>query len=114
MTVNKKIENALSNLVDGNIWPDAVPKENSTTEWITYVAPKTPVEYGDDEDRSWVAMVNVHYVHKGRVNYLKTEKEIRSRLRKAGFSLLYSDGFYDDDLASSHVIINANVVEDGD
>ena len=114
MTINKKIENALSKLVNGNIWPNVVPKENSTKEWITYVVPKMPIEYGDDVDQTWLIQVNIHYVHKGIVNHLKMEKELRNRLREAGFSVTYCEPLYDDGTTATHIIINANILEDGD
>lgn len=114
MNVNQRIEKALSKTVNGNIWPNVVPKENSTTEWITYVVPKMPIEYGDDVDQEWLVMVNIHYVHKGVFNYLKKEKEIRDRLREAGFSITYCEPLYDDGTTATHILINANIVEDGD
>lgn len=114
MTVNQKIEKALSKLVGGNIWPDVVPKEDSTTEWITYTIPSMPVEYGDDRDMIWEALVTIHYVHKGKINYLDMKKKIVDQLRQAGFSVTYVDPFYDDGLASSHIIINANILEESD
>lgn len=112
MALTSKIEASLSDLVKGNIWPDACPKENAKKEWIVYTLIQAqPREYGDDVDGEWGEMYQIHYVCAGQINYLKMKDEIRSRLRKSGFSLISLQAFYDDMAQSSHVIVAVDALE---
>jgi hypothetical protein len=84
-TVNRKIEQALSDLVNGNIWPMAAP-EDKPDEYITYNPEYSAAEdFGDDIDAEWMYYMQIHYIKQGNPNTLTIRKQIRSRLRSAGF-----------------------------
>ena len=47
MNVNQKIENALSDLAAGNIWPLACPLEEKPNTFAVYMIERTtPADYG--------------------------------------------------------------------
>lgn len=88
MNVNQKIEEALSNLVNGNIWPLSKPEETETDNWIIYNPEiDIPDNFGDDTPQDWVHHIQVHWFKKGTANYLKARKEIRKILMNEGFSI---------------------------
>lgn len=93
MNVNQKIEEALSDLVNGNIWPLACPLESRPDEFIVYLPEdERPVEFGDDNDLVWVHYMEINWFKRDRsskkpVNYLATRKQIRQRLKEKGFSV---------------------------
>lgn len=88
MNVNQKIEKALSDLVNGNIWPLSKPEESEVDNWITYNPEiDVPDNFGDDIPLEWIHHMQIHWFKKGIVNYLRTRKDIRKILMEAGFSI---------------------------
>ena len=120
MNANQKIEAALSELVDGNIWPLSKPEESNPDNWITYNPEiDLPGDFGDDTPLEWVQHFQIHWFKKGVANYLKTRKIMRKLLVLAGFSISditclkegkresASSGEY------THLIFSCSIIEDG-
>lgn len=113
MNVNQKIEKALSEIVNGNIWPLSCPLEEKPDKWITYLPElETPSLQGDDEDLEWTHYIQIHWFAKGQVNYMGARREIRSLLRGAGFSVTDIVYHYETDTGITHLIFSCNIVED--
>lgn len=117
MSINQKIEAALSDLVDGNIWPVTCPQEQPPEEWITYISDReTPEEFGDGEDLEWVYHLQVHWFKKSNgtaaVNYLHIRKKIRSRLKDAGFTVSEIVPLYEQDTHVTHLVVYCSIIED--
>lgn len=121
MNVNQKIENALSSIVDGNIWPLSCPLESKPDKWITYLPElETPSLNGDDIDLEWTHYMQVHWFTKGQVNYMSVRKNIRKLLRDAGFSVTDIDYYYEHDgtvaspsgMGITHLVFSCNIEED--
>lgn len=113
MNVNQKIEDALADLVNNNIWPLSCPKETPPEEWITYNPElETPRLFGDDTDLEWMHYMQLHWFKKGQQNYLQIRKKIRQRLREAGFTVTESVSMYEKDTKTTHLIISCNIEED--
>lgn len=123
MTVNEKIEAALSDLVDGNIWPLQCPLEVYPDEWITYQSElDAPEEFGDDQDLEWVHHMQIHWFAKGHVDYYPVRTAFRERLKTAGFTI---DGFtyafetqtsatHETDSKNTHLVCTCSIIEDMD
>lgn len=121
MNVNQKIENALSDLVDGNIWPLSCPLESKPLKWITYLPElEKPSLHGDDKDLEWTHYMQIHWFAKGQINYMKIRNQIRSKLRNAGFSVTDIDYDYESEstvtspsgTGTTHLIFSCNIEED--
>ena len=117
MNVNQKIENALSDMVDGNIWPLSCPLEVPPDEFITYLPEEeAPEDFGDNEDLEWVHYMQVHWFKRSEsrkpVNYINRRKQIRSALKDVGFSV--SDIFtcYEKDTGYTHLVFSCNIREE--
>lgn len=113
MTVNQKINSAVSDLVKGKAWPNTYPKEEEPNEYIVYYPlEEVPSDYGDDSDLTWVHFMAVHWIKKGNVNYTKIRNDLRSRLEGAGFNVTQIVPGYDHDSKTTHVIVNCNIIEE--
>lgn len=117
MNVNQKIENALNDLVDGNIWPLSCPMEELPEEYIVYNPElEQPEDFGDDTDLAWVQYMQIHWFKKGEsrkpVNYIAKRREIRSRLKTAGFSLSGIQVLFEENTGYTHLCFLANIVEE--
>ena len=113
MNVNQKIENALADLVDGNIWPLSCPLETPPERWITYLPESEALALeGDDDDLEWIHYMQVHWFAKGKVNYMDIRKDIRKRLRAADFSVTDIDYMYEKDTGITHLIFMCNILEE--
>ena len=111
-SVNRKIEQALNGLVDGNIWPLTTPKEQDPEEYITYNPEDESAEdYGDDQDTSWIYYMQVHYVKQGQPNTLRIRKQIRKALRRAGFTVTSIDEASEDGKLT-HLIFSCYIEEE--
>lgn len=114
MNVNQKIENALSELVDGNIWPLSKPEEVSPDNWITYNPEiDLPADFGDDEALEWIQHIQIHWFKKGVANYLKARKEIRKILLETGFlinDITCLKEKTNDEI--THLVFSVNIPED--
>ena len=80
MNVNQKIENALSDLAAGNIWPLACPLE----EWIQHL------------EITWFSR-SASGSKRKPVNYLAAEEKIIAALETAGFTVKNSIPGYEGD-----------------
>ncbi len=117
MNVNQKIETALSDLVENNIWPLSCPLEEPPDEWIVYNPElEAPGDFGDNEDLEWVHYMQVHWFQKGdgkrAANCVRVRKTIRTRLKEAGFSLSDIVTLFEKDTGITHLVFSCNIVED--
>lgn len=113
MTVNQKIEQALSDIVNANIWPLVCPLETPPDTWITYLSElDAPEEFGDDRDLEWVHHMQVHWFKKGQVNYFSVRKAIRKALRDAGFTMENIIYTYEKDTKTTHLIFTCSITEE--
>ena len=117
MNVNQKIEEALSDLVNGNIWPLSCPLEITPDEFIVYLPEnESPADFGDDEDLAWLHYMEVNWYKKGEsrkaVNYINTRKQIRSALKSAGFSVSNILTMHEKDTGYTHLIFLCSIQED--
>ena len=95
MNVNQKIENALSDLVAGNIWPLACPLEEKPNTFAVYMIERTtPADYGDDSHSEWIQHLEITWFSRSAsgskrkpVNYLAAEEKIIAALETAGFTV---------------------------
>lgn len=111
MNVNQKIETALDSLVAGKIWPQTCPEPNCPDKYIVYNPElEEPGCYADDEDMDWLHHMQVHLYVRG--NYLALRKQIRSRLRKAGFILTDITTLYEKESGFSHLIFSCTIEEE--
>lgn len=102
MSINKIIENAVGDLVSGNIWPLCCPLDSPPDCYIVYNPElEEPGLYADDEDCDWVHYMQVHLYTKG--NYINLRKTIRSALRNAGFSVTGIETLYEKDTKYYHL-----------
>ena len=105
MSTGTKLEAALSEITDGNIWPFVCPLEIEPDMWITYFPEKEqPVDYGDGVSQEWMFSWQVHWFAKGTQDYMNIRKDIRSALEEAGFSvtsILYS---FEQDTKIMHLV----------
>ncbi|MCD7736964.1 MAG: DUF3168 domain-containing protein [Lachnospiraceae bacterium] len=119
MTVNQKIESALSELVNGNIWPLVCPLETEPAQWITYQPElEAPEEFGDDTDLEWVHYMQIHWFAKsdgggkGAADYIAARSEIRNRLKTAGFCIESFTQTYEHDTRTTHMVCCCNIIEE--
>lgn len=85
MNVNQKLESALTELVNGNIWPLAKPENENPDVFITYNSQGDYADYGDNADTEWEHDMQIHWFAKGHADYVTPRKQIRQALREAGF-----------------------------
>ena len=104
MNANQKVENAISRLVDGKIWPLACPLEEKPDTFAVYMIERTtPADYGDDVHGEWVQHLEVTWFSravaggKKPVNYLAAEEKIIAALDQAGFTVKKSTPGYEKD-----------------
>lgn len=105
MNVNQKIENALSDLTSGNIWPLACPLEEKPDTFAVYIVERmVPADYGDDAHKEWIQHLEITWFSRTAsgskrkpVNYLTAEEQIIARLEKAGFTVKDSVPGYEKD-----------------
>ncbi|MDO5345302.1 MAG: hypothetical protein Q4E91_06115 [Lachnospiraceae bacterium] len=117
MNVNQIIEGALSDLVNGNIWPLSCPLETPAAEYIVYNPElEKPEIFGDDTDLEWTHYMQIHWYKKGDgkkpANYIEKRKEIRSRLRNAGFTMSDIQEFFEKDTGFTHLCFSCNIEEE--
>ena len=105
MNVNQKIENALSDLAEGNIWPLACPLEEKPNTFAVYMIERTtPADYGDDSHCEWIQHLEITWFSRSAsgskrkpVNYLAAEEKIIVALETAGFTVKNSIPGYEGD-----------------
>lgn len=113
MNVNQKIENALSELVSGRIWPLKCPYDSPTDCYIVYNPElEEPGYHADDEDQEWVHYMQIHLFVKG--NYMDLRRKIRGTLRSAGFELTGIETMYEKDTGYNHLCFECYIEEDDD
>ena len=61
MTTNRRIENALSSLVSGNIWPLSKPVKEDPDMYIVYNPENENLDYGDDQDQDTEMSYQIHW-----------------------------------------------------
>ena len=122
-TVESKIITALTDYVDGHIWPLSKPAEENPDTFIVFKPELlAPEDYGDDEDLEWLAYMQIHWYAKGHADPNPAKRAICTALKRAGFtieSIPVSE--YESENGSSaqgiqtgwtHVCILANIPED--
>ena len=117
MNVNQKIEAALSDLVENNIWPLNCPLETLPDKWIVYNPElEMPGDFGDNEDLEWVHYMQVHWFQKGdgkcAANCTRIRRTIRKRLKEAGFSLSDIVTLFEKNTGITHLVFSCNILED--
>lgn len=111
MNVNQKIENALSEIAKGNIWPLRCPYDSQPDMYIVYNPElEEPGYYADDEDQEWTQHMQVHLYVKG--NYVDLRKMIRKCLRKAGFTVTGIETPYEKDSRYFHLCFECYIEEE--
>lgn len=120
MNINQYIEAALSDYVRGNIWPLVCPLEQQPNEFITYAPEEdTPEDFGDDEDTEWVYRMEINWFKRGPsrlkpANYIKARRDIRSRLKAAGFTVTNILPYHENDTGFTRLTFLAWITEDDD
>lgn len=120
VNVNQRLEQALSDLVKGDIWPLSRPPDEKGDEYIVYNPElETPEEFGDDEDLEWTQYMQVHWFKKGTgrtraVNCTEARKKIRKRLRENGFSVSEIRTFFEKDTGFTHLCVSCNTLEEAE
>jgi hypothetical protein len=111
MNVNQKIENALSEIAKGNIWPLCCPFDSQPDMYIVYNPElEEPGYYADDEDYEWTQYMQVHLYVKG--NYIGLRKDIRQSLKSAGFIVTGIETFYEKDSRYYHLCFECYIEEE--
>ena len=111
MNVNQKIENALSGIVGGDIWPMKCPYDSPPDTYIVHNPEyEEPGYHADDEDQAWIHYMQVHLFAKG--NYLNLRSRIRSALRDAGFILTRIEPMYEKDTGYNHLCFECWIEEE--
>ena len=87
MNINQKIITALSDLVDGNIWPLSKPVDEDPDIFIVFNPENEYLDYGDDRDLEVDTSMQIHWFAKGHADYTSPRIQIRDALRDAGFLL---------------------------
>ncbi len=85
MNVNQKMTAALSDIVDGNIWPLVKPANEDPDVFIVYNSQGDYADLGDNQDLEWEHNMQVHWYAKGHADYITPRKQIRDALRQHGF-----------------------------
>ena len=114
MTINERIESALSSVVS-NIWALSCPIEQAPDEYIVYNPEAERVEvYADDEDIGWIDDMQIHYFVKNHgkskkpVNYLRKKDQICNSLRAAEFLLNDISVFFEKESGYTHVVFSVS------
>lgn len=109
MTVNQIIEESLKGIVD-NIWPLCCPLGLKPESYIVYNTEiETPGLYADDGDEEWTSYLQVHLFTKE--NYTDIRKDIKDRLREAGFIITDIQTFYEEDTGYYHLCFSCYIEE---
>ena len=111
MNVNQKIERALSELVNGKIWPLKCPYDSKPECYIVYNPElEEPGYHADDTDYEWVQYMQIHFFTKG--NYIDMRRKIRAALRKAEFTMTWIETLYEKDTEYNHLCFECYEEED--
>ena len=82
--------------------------EGDADEYIVFnYADERPIISGNDTDLIGRTIVHVHYFTKG--NPQQNKKAIRRLLRAAGFIIISTAEFYEDDTRYTHVVVEAEI-----
>lgn len=106
MNVNPIIKQALDPL-GFPVEPD-VYRGNALDYIIFNYADERPTVYADDVDKFDVTTVYVHFFCKEK-SPIKYKRKIRHLLRQAGFTILNSQQFYEDDTQYTHVVVECEI-----
>ena len=88
MDVQELLCTSLADMADGNIYPLQKPVEDDPDVFIVYNPEMiAPEDFGDDEEQEWVHIMQVHYYARGRVDYEPAMKDLRRKLKAAGFMI---------------------------
>lgn len=102
MSINQKIENALSELVNGKIWPLKCPYDSPPESYIVYNPElEEPGYHADDIDQEWVQYMQIHLFVLG--NYMELRRKIRIALRNAEFTITGIETLYEKNTGYSHL-----------
>lgn len=102
MNVNQKIEGAISEFVEGNIWPLICPYDSPPECYIVYNPElEEPGYHADDEDQEWVQYMQIHLYIKG--NYMDLRRKIRTALRGAGFTVTGIETLHEEKTGFNHL-----------
>ena len=122
-SVESKLISALSEYVNGNVWPLSKPEEENPDEYIVFNPElEAPADFGDDRDLEWMAFMQVHWFARGHADPSTAKRTICAALREAGFTIeSIPVSTYESEAGSSangtksgwtHVCILANIPED--
>lgn len=82
--------------------------EGDADEYIAFnYADERPIISGNDTDLIDRTIVHVHYFTKS--NPQQNKKAIRRLLRAAGFTIISTAEFYEDDTRYTHVVVEAEI-----
>lgn len=110
MSVNRKIEECLRDEVS-NIWPLCCPEDSKPATYIVYNPELESAEsFSDDEDEEWIHYMQIHLFTKG--NYVTLRKNIRKKLRDAGFVMTNIETFYESDTGYNHLCFECWIEEE--
>lgn len=119
MTTNAKINKALSEIVNGNIWAMSCPLEQPGDEYIVYNPELESAElFADDTMLEWVDYMQIHYFvrksgeSKKPENYIKKKNEIRAALCSADFCVEDITVLYEKDTGYTHVAFSVSCEQD--
>ncbi len=119
MNTNQKIEQALSDLVDGNIWPLICPLEQKPDTFIVYdPVIEKPDDFGDDYEGEWIQRLEINWFSRPKtgskkpVNYLAAKKQMKERLQEAGFTVTNIIPGYESDTGYTTCIITCEIAEE--
>ena len=85
MNINKTIITALTGIAAGGVFSMCKPVNADPDEYIVFNPENEYLDYGDDVDTEAEMSMQVHYYHRGLVNYKAKRKAVRDALREAGF-----------------------------
>lgn len=110
MNINQIVEAALTGITD-HIWPAVCPEAEPPDKYIVYnPIMETPGLYAEDQDENWVYDMQIHLYT--RENYLQDKKQIKEKLRNAGFVLDNIETLYEKDSGYYHICFECSIEEE--
>lgn len=105
MNLSETMKSAFSDM-NMNAYPDFYKGDD--VEYIVWqYTDERPEVYGDDTDIYDITSVRVHlFTPNNPKNY---KKQIRNRLRRAGFTIMSTGEFYEDDTRYYHITVDAQI-----
>lgn len=115
MDVSQKIMKTLGNVVQNHVWAGSSPREENYSEWIAFEnLENIPADNGDNRPIVWAEMVQIHWCHRGNVNYYEKRNMIRKKMLDAGFIIIGIAAGYNEEKKRTEVIFTCQIEEEGD